>query len=791
MLLNKIKLDWTDTVLLQEHDETENISEDIKFTRKFDFLIYIDLSKWTANDKIADYFKTVTDTEESLSYLKKESSKCLFILDSWNEFAWKETEGQIAELSKGHIFKECTIIIASQFMQKKFLPYHKNKTCIIQGFTEEQAKNFVQKQFDEDKTLPSFETELITNPFMLHAACFLLKNEISVTVCLTRLFIEIVLIMIKNTKGEINATSILSLDACKKDLLSIGELALIGLTETEKTKTVFTEEEANEIETGLGTKGCDLGLLHKVAERSRQNPVQLTFPHELVQQFLAAIYAANEEKGFQMLDKYIEDLVIVYKFQKVITFISGLSNEKGSHFINKVILLSQNKPPYGAKCSKFCWAGWAASPDYIWVQHYTRKAENITPFILKCLWEMWKMSDSQEKLFPLSTDETALKQVSLQPDLNFEMIPLRNVNELVELGAVKFDKGNLMHLYNLNDDKSIKEDLTIPFKFLPEKTTDVFCLHNLKHKCRYDNLFNWLSNQKQLFKIYISDINMPLSETTVLKTIRMHLGENLKTLLLRDIDLTGAEKELCDTILELHSLYYFSLREAKMDKGFAANICEAFSQEEKSPKLKRLDLSGTDLSSANDKLGEALTFQCCLKELKLNNTNMTEAQTKQVCSVLAGNWSLISLGLSSNDHLTKAIECLTLKINQMVSLKDLNVSKGDINEPQMKDLFLKLPQSITALLMWESKAIRPTEEYVLGIENQIKELKNLEVVQINMSENLKRRLIKTNNNLEVCILFEGEFKKPKIARCLKKISVGYDRFTSYELRQNREATTTK
>ena len=478
MLLNKIKFDWTNSVLPRQNGETEHISEDIIFTKKYDILIYIDLSKCSSNDTIADCFKAVANTEESLSYLEKESSECLFILDSWDEFAWKEMEGhEIVKLSNGHIFKACTVIIASKLADQTLLPDYKDKTCIIQGFTQDQqARTFVQKYCDKENVLRSFEienvsqslgTELITDPFMLHAACFLFKNGVPLTDSLSSLFTKLVLITIKQAKSR-SAPKISSLDDCKTELLSIGKLALTELTNTENQKRVLTEEKANTIEAGR-----NLGLLHGIPEESQENPVQVTFPHSRLKEFLAAIYVVSEKEGFSILDKYIQSLVRVHDLQKLITFICGLSNETGYHLMNKVITMGQNNPPFGADCQNFCWAGWA-KPDYIWVQLHTREAENITPFILNCLWEIWRRSDSQN-IFPFSANETATTEVvSLQPDLNFKMISLKKVNQLYEMGAVKFDKGNVMHLYNLNDDESIKEDPTFHSSFYQKRQQKSF-----------------------------------------------------------------------------------------------------------------------------------------------------------------------------------------------------------------------------------------------------------------------------------------------------------------------------
>ena len=172
----------------------------------------------------------------------------------------------------------------------------------------------------------------------------------------------------------------------------------------------------------------------------------------------------------------------------------------------------------------------------------------------------------------------------------------------------------------------------------------------------------------------------PTEKTHVLKTIGTDLSEKLRILFLRDVDLNGAEKELCNTISQLPSLYYFSLRNAKMDEGCAASICEVFSDKKKFKQLQRLDLSGTDLSSAKEKLSEAITRE--LRELKLNDTNMTETQTKEVCSVVTSNTSLISLGLSRN-NLSNAVNNLASQINKMISLKDLNISSAQINKEQM------------------------------------------------------------------------------------------------------------
>ena len=639
MLLNKITLDWTDTILSQE--KSGNTSEEISFTSKFDFLIYIDLSKSGPSDTITDYLKLETNNEEFLNYLKEESSKCLFILDSWDEFSRKE-KGQIEKLAKGDLFQESAMIIASKFMEKNLLPDYKDKTCIIQGFSEKQAKMFVQKLFDNDNVLATLGFDIFSDPFMLHAACFLFKNDIPVTVSLSRFFVEMLIFILKYANRRKDTSPSVSLDACKADLLSVGKLALFGLTKATNIKRVFTENEANEIESGVVTKGCHLGLLHRVFENNRHNPVQVTFPHRIVQEFLAAIYVANQKEGFEILDKYISSLVIVHDLQMLITFICGLSNETGHYFINKVKEISQNMETLGNECPDFCWAGWI-NIEHQWDQLYARKADNITPFVLKCLWEM---SNKQDTFFPFMINSTSpILPVLLQPDLNCKIVSLKKVQQLVQRGKVKFDKCNVVRLYNITYDESIMEDSTDLFNFLPQGMTHILDVQNLRSKCRQDSLVRWLENQKQLFKFYMTHVAMPQNDMrAVLKTIRIHLNKNLRTLFLREVDLAGTEKELCETILQLHSLYFFCLQNPIISESYAANICEVLSDKEKSPQLERLAIIGTNLSSAEDKLGKMIACQRQLKELKLDDTKMTEAQAQEVCSLLSGKTSIISLG---------------------------------------------------------------------------------------------------------------------------------------------------
>ena len=788
ILLKKITLDWADTIL-KDHDETLKMSSDARFAGRFALLIYIDLCKWDINDTITDYLGLETNTEEFFHYLKEDSSKCLFILDSWDEFACKE-KGQIFEVANGKLFQECTVIISSKFMEKKLLPQYKDKTCIIHGFSPEQARKYIKKCCGKENILTTLGIEVFSDPFMLHCACFLCENDSQVTVCLSGFFVEIVKILVINANNRKERSIDLPqegckaddfiMEACKSNLLSIGKLALVGLTKGRNIKKVFTENEANEVEAGVGGKGCNLNLLHRVPDKSRNNPIQFTFPHRLLQEFLAAVYVANQKEGFEILDRYMEGLVIAHDFQTLLIFICGLSCEKGLYFMKKVIAMSENCPPSGDECPDFCWAGWV-SRDYQWVQLHARKAENITPFVLKCLWEM---SNRQDWVFPFSTDKISTKQtVQLQPELNFKVLSLEKVNRLVKLEAVKFDRGNVVHLYNLNDDDSIKDESSPSFDLLKDVRPDVFDGQNLKHKCKYDSFLSWLENQKQLVKFYLSDVAIPQDDMrSVLKTIGTNLHKHLRTLFLREIDLTGAEIELCNTILQLHSLYFFCLRKAKMAEGYAAHICEVLSDDKRSPRLERLDLSETNLSSAKEKLGKAIECQRYLKELKLDDTAMTEAQTQDVCNILKGNTALISLGISNN-NLRKGLTPLASHIDQMVSLKDLNVSNCDLTGMQIMNLVQNLPQSLKVLLTWETGDA--FKKYETNIAKQIKQLRSLEVVQMNFSDENARDLGRSCK-IEVCTGPEGGPKKPKIAKYLRQISKEYDKFTSQELQMSAE-----
>ena len=59
--------------------------------------------------------------------------------------------------------------------------------------------------------------------------------------------------------------------------------------------------------------------------------------------------------------------------------------------------------------------------------------------------------------------------------------------------------------------------------------------------------------------------------------------------------------------------------------------------------------------------------------------------------------------------------------------------------------------------------------------------------QINLCKIFELRLIKTYNNFEVCILFEGEFTKTNTAKCIEKITTDCcDKFTYHELEEIRK-----
>ena len=248
------------------------------------------------------------------------------------------------------------------------------------------------------------------------------------------------------------------------------------------------------------------------------------------------------------------------------------------------------------------------------------------------------MSRKQDNVFPFSKSKTCQKPTfSLQPDLNFKTISPKKVRDLVHSGYVKFDKGNVARLYhlNVNDDEFVGRDCIVDFDFLQEVVPDVFDIQSLKDKYRCNSLITWLEKQKQLVKFYMSDVMMSRFEMmSIVKTIRVHLNANLRTLFLREVDLNGVEQELCETLLQLHYLYFFCLREAKISKKCAADICKVFSNNKKFPELERLDFIATNLSGAENNLGKAIACQIRLKELKLDDTKMTDTQAQEVCRVL-------------------------------------------------------------------------------------------------------------------------------------------------------------
>ena len=464
-----LALNWADLIkrpersrVCDEEMDSDPTPDEIKLLKNFSILLFIDLSKIRSS---SDFCKVISEqiimrhkSHISLltQYIDQHQENCCIILDGWDEYAPCSCH-EVTGLVHGRLWPDAYVMVTSRIREQTVLPQNMDHQSLVKGFSKEKAELFVRKMLAsvETKDLILFIKkhhmwELFLIPLMLNFLCCLYLSDIPLQSKITLLFTSMIHCTIgkhklREMKLESSSLANVPLESYKDELMALGELATIGLL-GENTKTVFSETEVNDI---VGEPGLTLGLLSMVKTQDRIGTVTYQFPHRVIQEYLAAIYIAQESTNFVA---YLNSLIKIYDHRLLVRFICGLNRSYGQRILERIQELSESSSVTAAQCPEFSIRGWFTDRtnwDDLALMH-TERGSEIAPFVIKCCWEMLSDEDQSHSFANFPFIQTQIQRpVVVEPKLDFKELDVRQIIQLIEYDYIQFKRSSTVVVCNL------------------------------------------------------------------------------------------------------------------------------------------------------------------------------------------------------------------------------------------------------------------------------------------------------------------------------------------------------
>ena len=356
----KLAYDWA--TKQDEWDESFPAIEVLIFLRCHD----IKSSIWDAiDDQILPEDVDAEAKKDFVKFIQESQSKVLLVLDGLDEADPSKLPSIYFKLLESKELPYCHIVITSRHEVGKKVRRYCDTLWEIQGFTKEDAKNFIRKYFHNMEHLATkllkelwplryypflydgddgeddgdeLITQLTKNPLNTALLCVLFEDFKGVLPKnRTQLYTEIALCVLRRYEkknGFLNNDKDLIL-VYKKELLLLGSLALEALRNGE----IYFDKQEESLRFTVLIK---FGFLSIQTGGTKRKPcMRCAFLHKSFQEFFAGLYLA-----FQIMDKEIDCATIVNgerfwnELNRVFIFMGGIiaskSEEVAVSFVNSI-----------------------------------------------------------------------------------------------------------------------------------------------------------------------------------------------------------------------------------------------------------------------------------------------------------------------------------------------------------------------------------------------------------------------------------------------------------------------
>ena len=442
MLGQMMSLQWADTikpVVKESHGESEipdsePTHQEKELLQKFSIVLFINLSRISPNSSLFSVLseqivmRSRNDISSLIDYIELHQENCCLILDGWDEYDQSSCP-ELTKIINGLLWPDVFSLTTSRIREQTALPDNIDTQCMVKGFNQKQATMYI------DKLLKAFKhaekhSNIITTfidshklwdifkvPLLLSFLCTLYMSNVELSDKVTLLFTNIIQSnlgkeKLKHMKLKSSSNANVPLESYKSELMALGELGLSGLTE-KTTQTAFNKQKVMET---VEESGLKLGLLQMVKSQDPTGPVLYQFPHKSVQEYVSAIYIANSDQGLNTLLEYLNSLIKVYDHQLLVMFVCGLNPGVGKRLIQKIQEISECSNVTAAQCPEFSYGGWETdNPDDTDIAYrHTQTANDVSPFIIRCSFEMTSPGDIENyNIFPFTQLPTDKEHIQI------------------------------------------------------------------------------------------------------------------------------------------------------------------------------------------------------------------------------------------------------------------------------------------------------------------------------------------------------------------------------------------
>ena len=720
MLGQMMSLQWADIVkpvVKESHGESEipdsePTQQEKELLQKFSIVLFINLSRISPNSTLLKVLseqivmRSRNEISSLIDYIDLHQENCCLILDAWDEYDPSSCP-ELTDIINGCLWPDVYSLTTSRIREQTVLPDNIDTQCMVKGFNQTQASFYIDKLLKAFKHAEKHDIittfieshklwDIFRVPLLLNFLCTLYMSNIELSDKVTLLYTNIIQSTIgkqklKHMKLKSSSSANVPLESYKSELMALGELGLSGLT-GENTQTAFNKQKVMET---VGESGLKLGLLQMVKSQDPQGPVLYQFPHKSVQEYLSAIYIANSDQGLNTYLEYLNSLIKVYDHQLLVMFVCGLNPGVGKRLIQKIQEISECSNVTAAQCPGFSFRGWQTDnpdvADIAW--RHTQTANDVSPFIIRCSFEMTSPGDTENyNIFPFTQLPTDKEHIQIKPIINFRILSIETINKLIELNQLSLSSGNSVRCYNLNITKDNIDQVYRLFSHLADNThTERVNITNVSCGVKSNILHALIQHYNHLW--YFTMINVCLCVSDQVCVLQhMSTQQDLVSLNLDKVSLSGCEEALCDTLTKLPSLRRLCLKSLSLP-GWESRLCEAVSHNNQ---LQLLSLYNTDLSAAGEALPHCISSLNNLKNLSLADTDITDNQTRQVVLQLPAHPGLLLLSLRGLPVYSAVTE-LQQVVPHLTRLRWLGVNDGGLDTDQVVAVISCLPSSVQAI----------------------------------------------------------------------------------------------
>ena len=614
---------------------------------------------------------------------------------------------ELTDIINGCLWPDVYSLTTSRIREQTVLPDNIDTQCMVKGFNQTQASFYIDKLLKAFKHAEKHDIittfieshklwDIFRVPLLLNFLCTLYMSNVELSDKVTLLYTNIIQSTIgkqklKHMKLKSSSSANVPLESYKSELMALGELGLSGLTGA-NTQTAFNKQKVMET---VGESGLKLGLLQMVKSQDPTGPVFYQFPQKSVQEYISAIYIANSDQGLNTLLEYLNSLIKVYDHQLLVMFVCGLNPGVGKRLVHKIQEVSECSNVTVAQCPGFSYGGWQTDnpdvADIAW--RHTQTANDVSPFIIRCSFEMTSPGDIENyNIFPFTQSSTDREHIQIKPIINFRILSIETITKLIELNQLSLSSGKDLSCYNLDITQDNIDQVNSLFSHLADNThTEIVVITNVSCDVKSNILHALIQHYHHLLFFKMVNVCLCVSDQVC---VLQHLStqQDLVSLCLEEVSLSGCEEALCDTLTKLPSLRRLYLTSLSLP-GWESRLCEAVSHINQ---LQLLALNNTDLSAAGDALPDCVNSLINLKYLNLGDTHITDNQTRQVVLQLPACPGLLLVSLYGLPVYSAVTE-LQQVVPHLTQLRWLNVSDGGLDTDQVVAVISCLPPSVQVI----------------------------------------------------------------------------------------------